>query len=274
MQKIAVLMTCYNRVDTTLECLRRLFEQEIPEGYFLDVWLVDDASPDKTGERVKMAYPQVNVIRGSGNLFWAGGMREAWTRAAKENIYDYYFWLNDDVRLSTGALTKILRASNALENSAIVCGALIDPKTGTIFYGARGVSFPEEDMPVLVEKGMHGNVVLIPYKVFDKIGGMATGLVHQHGDFEYGFRARKNGIAVYAVPPIGTCDANYGFDKKKMLNMSLKQRFKALFSPKQIGLSDYCRYKFLTVGLFGCIASYLKGIILALFPNVMIKRDK
>ena len=65
--KIAVLMTCFNRVNTTLACLERLFAQMLPEGYSFDVWLVDDASPDKTGAKVKSAYPQANVVQSPGN---------------------------------------------------------------------------------------------------------------------------------------------------------------------------------------------------------------
>ena len=53
--KFAVLMTCYDRVQTTLKCLT-LFKRacaKIEDAQF-DVWLVDDASPDCTGEKVKL----------------------------------------------------------------------------------------------------------------------------------------------------------------------------------------------------------------------------
>ena len=71
---IAVLMTCYNRVETTLRCLHSLFNQTIKQSdnqtISLDVWLVDDASPDQTGAKVKAAFPEVHVIEGAGGLFW------------------------------------------------------------------------------------------------------------------------------------------------------------------------------------------------------------
>ena len=83
---IAVLMTCYNRVETTLRCLHSLFNQTIKQtgnqAISLDVWLVDDASPDQTGAKVKAAFPEVHVIEGAGGLFWCKGMRLAWDTAA------------------------------------------------------------------------------------------------------------------------------------------------------------------------------------------------
>ena len=50
--KIIGLTTCYNRKDTTLNCLKSLFNQTISEKYNLDVCLVDDGSSDGTGRRL------------------------------------------------------------------------------------------------------------------------------------------------------------------------------------------------------------------------------
>ena len=273
MKRIAVLMTCYNRVDTTLKCLQRLFNQEIPEGYSFDVWLVDDASPDKTGERVKAAYPQVNVIQGTGNLFWCKGMRLAWDKAAEAHEYDFYLWLNDDVVLNDFALKRLLIDSEELGENVIICGALYSPEVGGIFYGAPELRNCESlNEPKLINAGMHGNVVLIPQVIYKTIGGMAKGLVHQHGDFEYGYRARKFGFKVFVAGAIvGNCHANFGFDKRKLLNASLKKRIEMLFSPKGLGLKDYCRYKYLTVGCLGSVASFLKNLLLAVFPKAFIR---
>ncbi|MBP8793116.1 MAG: hypothetical protein KBE41_04435 [Lutibacter sp.] len=41
MKYIAVLLTCHNRKEKTLQCLEALYLNEIPAGYFLDVFLAD-----------------------------------------------------------------------------------------------------------------------------------------------------------------------------------------------------------------------------------------
>ena len=100
--RIAVLMACHNRVETTLCCLERLFTNIVAD---LDVWLVDDGSSDGTGARVKERFPSVNVIRGTGSLYWARGMRLAWERAVESHEhYDYFLWLNDDVVLRSDGI--------------------------------------------------------------------------------------------------------------------------------------------------------------------------
>ena len=75
MVTIAVLITCHNRKDTTLSCLGRLFSIRKD----IDVYCVDDNSTDGTADAIRENFPQVNLIRGDGNLFWCRGMRKAST---------------------------------------------------------------------------------------------------------------------------------------------------------------------------------------------------
>src|SRR5687767_12507951 len=95
-QTIAVLMTCFNRRETTLRCLRSLAEQELPEGCNLRVYLTDDGSSDGTGDAVRSEFPEATVLNGDGNQYWVGGTLMAWDAARPA---DFYLWLNDDVRL-------------------------------------------------------------------------------------------------------------------------------------------------------------------------------
>ena len=77
--KIAILMTCHNRRETTLRCLRGLPSD-------VEVYLVDDGSTDGTDEAVKATFPKVNVIRGTGNLYWAKGMELAWKTCLQHEV--------------------------------------------------------------------------------------------------------------------------------------------------------------------------------------------
>ena len=97
--KVAVLLTCHNRVEKTLKCLSKLFGQQVDESVKVTVYLVDDGSTDGTGIAVKDRYPDINVIYGDGSLFWNGGMHQAFAEALKVG-FDYYLWLNDDTNLS------------------------------------------------------------------------------------------------------------------------------------------------------------------------------
>ena len=71
---VAVLVACYNRVQVTLPNLGRLIEGLDRWKADYQIFLLDDASPDMTGAKVREAYPQITVVEGTGSLFWNRGM--------------------------------------------------------------------------------------------------------------------------------------------------------------------------------------------------------
>ena len=90
MEEFAILLTCYNRKDQTLECLKSLKKNTL----FFKIFLVDDGSTDGTAKAVSACYPDVNIITGNGQLYWNRGMHLAWETASK-NDFDFYIWIND-----------------------------------------------------------------------------------------------------------------------------------------------------------------------------------
>src|SRR5262245_41763769 len=101
--RVAVLVTCHNRKPKTLGSLAALYGQQLEEGVQLDVFLVDDGSSDGTSEAVAVRFPAVHITRGSGDLYWVGGMRAAYEAASRAD-YDYHLWLNDDTILYPTAI--------------------------------------------------------------------------------------------------------------------------------------------------------------------------
>ena len=92
MHRIAVLITCFNRREKTLQCLRLISSQKTRPNIETNVFIVDGGSSDGTPEAIQKAFPKVKVKVEEG-LYWAGGMREAWKMAADEGDYDYYLLL-------------------------------------------------------------------------------------------------------------------------------------------------------------------------------------
>lgn len=122
---LAILMTCYNRRQKTLDCLEALRKQELLPNLVVQVYLVDDGSTDGTGEAVKAAYPGIKVLQGNGNLFWNGGMRLAFSEAMKSD-YDYYLWLNDDTLLYPRAIQSLLATSCHLAEVGHTLAIVVD----------------------------------------------------------------------------------------------------------------------------------------------------
>jgi GT2 family glycosyltransferase len=219
--RLAVLMTCHNRVDRTIACLRALSEQQSTSVQALDVVLVDAGSTDGTRETVRQHFPRVEVIERGPDLFWNGGMRVALAHAY-ESDPDLYLWLNDDVALDEDGLATLIDCHRELEATrpapAIVVGSTRDPDTGAHTYGgvvrrhrARPMRYELVDpatVPRQVET-MNGNCVLVPRAVVARIGSLAGAYTHGMGDYDYGHRADRAGCEIWIAPgTIGTCARN------------------------------------------------------------------
>ncbi len=233
MYNIAVLLTCFNRVNKTLACLENLYAT-IPANVKLEIFLVDDGSTDGTGEIVSKKYPKVNVIQGTGSLYWNRGMHLAWETAAKSSDFDYFVLLNDDTFLYPNALEEILDCAISEDNNVVVCAAFCSEKTGEFTYGGED----KKDNPVIPNgeiqtcQNINGNCLLVPKKVFNSVGNLDPIFPHAIGDYDYGQRAMKKGFTLITTKRyLGTCESNEFLPKWCYSSVPLKERVKSLYSP-------------------------------------------
>lgn len=251
MNHVAVLMTTYNRRDTTLRCLRSLFDGANRAPF--TVYLVDDHSSDGTAEAIRETFPSVEIHQGTGSLFWGGGMRAA--RQIAHGNSNYYLWLNDDVVLRKGALDHLLQTSQDLESLCdrppIVVGAFSDPVAGGTSYSGvrrtsrwRPLSFARVDPaadPVRCAT-FNGNMVLIPRTVDDDLGGMRA-FTQQMGDFDYGLRATARGHGTWvAAGYVGTCARNESRGTWSDRSLSLKSRWALTRSMKGLPPREWATF--------------------------------
>lgn len=219
--KVIAVLTCFNRKHLTLDCLAALAVSARRAEIDLEVILVDDASTDGTAAAVTAQFPWVEIVEGSGDLFWSRGMHIGFARALQRPA-DHYLWINDDTRLMPGALLSLLRQSLELTRSegrpVIVVGATAERAGGKISYGGRvarsrlrpfnyQLVWSDKD-PVPCE-AMEGNCVLIPYEVAHRVGNLDPVFEHAMGDTDYGLRAMKEGFRLFvASGVVGHCSTN------------------------------------------------------------------
>ena len=249
--KVTAILACHNRRASTLECLDSYFAQVVDDALELDAVLVDDGSTDGTGEAVRDRFPQTHVVAGSGDLFWAGGMEVA-ERVAVAEDPDYLLWLNDDVILDPGALTKLIQTESLGPGACIAVGALRDPATGELTYSGlrrRGLHplrmdrVAPADEPVEIDT-FNGNVVLVSHSARRKIGPIDGAMGHAAADFDYGFRAKHAGVQPFLAPgTVGTCARNKGERPWVDQSLPLRQRLRLLLGPK--GLPPRARARYL-----------------------------
>lgn len=233
--KIAILITCYNRKEITLNCLSRLLEQEqLNELFEMEVFLVDDASTDGTSEAVRLAFPNVQIIEGNGTLYWNRGMFTAWKAAISKFDFDYYVWLNDDTILFPYAIKELIACVKDYQKPTIVCGAVSAFGTNTFTYGGatrQGIPVvPNGEIQDIVI--VNGNCVLVNRSAVKKIGILDPVFPHAIGDHDYGLRLlKRGGFVVTTRVFIGHCERNAELPKWCYKEIPLKKRWSILYSP-------------------------------------------
>lgn len=221
--KLAVLMTCHNRKEMTLSCLSKLLSQ-------LDksdkVFLTDDGSTDGTGEAIsRLRHGGIEVIHGDGTLYWARGMELAWRTAQNECEWDGYLWLNDDAVLEVDALHRLKSFD---DGESIVIGNLCNA-AGNVIYGIR-------------EEGLFtGNCVLVPRKVYERIGMICGKYAHAWADSDYAQRAKRLGVRIVCCGVVGQTEGHS--NRPNLKGRTLWERLRLLRDPKGWNVHDLWLYR-------------------------------
>lgn len=267
---IAVLLTCHNRKETTKTCLTRLFKIKSD----IDVFCVDDNSIDGTSQMIESEFPQVILIKGNGNLFWCRGMRLAWEIARKQNDYEFYFWLNDDLELYDNAFNELLECSRLEKDQSIITGLVEEKKSHTVIYGGSDNS--KKLIPANGQLNevifLNGNFVIIPRFVFNKIGFFDKRFHHDLGDVDYGLTAREKNLYVRTSRCyIGCTDVNLRSKhlRIRMDNVGIIKRFKRLYSP--LGSNPFITFYFKQKhqGYIHAIVYFLYIHFINLLPDIV-----
>lgn len=116
---VSVCIPTYRGADTIRATLESVLQQDYPS---LEVWVIDDQSPDNTAEIVKaLDDPRVHYVRNERNL----GAQGNWDRCLELASGKYYKLLPHDDLLEPGSLREqvaILEADTT-EEIALVFGA-------------------------------------------------------------------------------------------------------------------------------------------------------
>jgi len=218
----------------------------------MDVYLLDDNSPDGTASYVEANFPSVHLERGSGSLFWAGGMRTLWKRVLAKDDYDFFLLLNDDVVLQPGAIRRLLvvRKLSAYPQN-IIMGTVQDSSGNYITYGGQKIInkitgnavFLQPDTSKLMpcEIG-NANIMLVDKATVNKIGILSELYTHGIADYDYTLTGVKSGVKSWVAPGYyGFCDNDHVMTWLPH-GTPLKKRIEYLYSPKGLGYKQYLHY--------------------------------
>lgn len=207
-KRVAVFITSFNRRDITLRFLEGFLKEASSSFHVFSIYLMDDSSPDGTGEAVSRKYRDVNVIYGDGNLYWVGGVRLILQTIGEDlKNYDAILLINDDIVLIPGSLDSLIQYG--FSENAIIGGTVVSQDGEIESSGSLLGKICRPRPRLLIANGhlqncelMPGHVMLIPMNIYEDLNGFDKKLPYRFLDLEFTHRASRSGKTVLLAPHV------------------------------------------------------------------------
>lgn len=189
------------------DCIASVLAQE---GVSMETIVVDDCSPDDTGEAIAKRFGgdgRVRYLRNEVNSFQAVS-RNVGARAANGR---YLFFLDDDNILEQGALAEMLECFKRHPDAGIVAPLAVHqrPSSRNLIWTLgsdfnRWTSQPKDVYPNLPVDALppepmdwpttySPNAFMVPREVFDAVGGFDESLVQTFEESDFGWKIVEAG---------------------------------------------------------------------------------
>jgi len=201
--KLYVILPVHNRKDTTAKFVQCLLEQTYKNYHLI---LVDDGSTDGTADLVRERVDALTILRGDGNLWWAGALTEAYRHLSKIEAAnkDIVLIANDDTTFDDDYFESVVCDGDLKPGALIVSpGHRISSEDRTYYrpqteLGFR-VDWPSlrvypvglgEEIDATTTRGLY-----MLYPTYRSLGPLHPRLLpHYLSDLEYTIRAKRRGL--------------------------------------------------------------------------------
>lgn len=119
---VAVVLLNFNGADDTLACLESLAVLQSTPGA---IYVVDNASGDDSAERIRQAFPSVNVWVNPSNLGFGAGLNPILLTLLGDS-FQWIWLLNNDTRAEPGTLESLLVHARQHSVAGAVGARLVD----------------------------------------------------------------------------------------------------------------------------------------------------
>ena len=149
MKKVGIVICNYNKKDKVLQCIQSVLEQKFKD---FDLYVVDNASMDRSAEAIKNAYrdkvviiqkdenqrddsdrisrmqndaDRIFLIQNDENLGGSGGFDRGLSEAAKKN-YTYLMCIDNDAMLDENAVGELVKFLDSHEDTGIAASVILN----------------------------------------------------------------------------------------------------------------------------------------------------
>ena len=205
--EVSVVIPVYGNCHLTLHCLKSL--TAITDERPFEVIVVDDASPDESGE-VLSAIPGVRYLRNESNL----GFLHSCNRGAAEARGHYLLLLNNDTLVQDGAIDALATTFDLHTDAGLVGAKLyfndgsLQEAGGIVFSDGSALNYGRDDDPRKPEYNYvrdtdycSGAAIMLPLPLWHELGGFDEYYVRAYyEDTDLAFRVREAGYRVLYQP--------------------------------------------------------------------------
>ncbi len=208
MFSIAIVIPVHNRKDVTLHCLKQLRNISTND-FIFKVIVIDDGSSDGTGDAIVQNYPEVILLNGDGNLWWAGGVNMGF-RYAIDNNFDFVYTMNDDIVFSDDTLSNLYRSVK--HHHAVFTSVAVNPESGKITgsgYKIKGYLrkmrsllngrlYDSSESGSLSVDALSSMSTLIPIDIIVDVGFYDESMFpHNYSDIDYSIRIKRKSYELF-----------------------------------------------------------------------------
>ncbi|MDP3970731.1 MAG: glycosyltransferase family 2 protein [bacterium] len=236
---IYVLTAIYNRRDTTLKFIEKIYSQTMQD---FEIVVVDDASTDGSVEAIKKHFPKVKILSTKGDVFWTRTMAMGVEYIKKEaQPEDFILFANNDHFPEKDAL-EICYQTSLKYNRAVVAAA-IKNSTGKIISGGHVAKWKTRTYPLIPiqENGVYdgqidvmtGRFTLLPIEVFSKVAFDYKRFPHYLSDYDFFLQVKRAGFKMVVSYDAVSHDTGIKSGiESRIKNPTLKQAFDDAFHIK------------------------------------------
>lgn len=201
--KVSIIFPNYNGGQEPIDCLKSIAKLNYPQKK-IETIVIDNGSTDGSDIKIKKLFPKVKFIKNQENV----GFAKAVNRGILASTATYIFIGNDDLVFIKDSLKNLIDYAAKISTTGVLggkifyknnprklasCGYYFNKWTGRIQTKKKPNSIGYPDW-------VQGCAMLIPRKVFQKIGLLDERFTHLFEDFDFCQRAKKSGYRVIYLP--------------------------------------------------------------------------
>ncbi|MCH7407961.1 glycosyltransferase family 2 protein [Belliella sp. DSM 111904] len=204
---VAIILVNWNTYDFSKSCLNQLKSISYPNH---KIFLVDNGSTDRSGQKLREEFPEVTFHQNQTNLGFTGG-NNVGIKMAQQELFDYILLLNNDTYFDSLFLDPLVNYLDRNQGVGAVQPLIFEKEDSSKIWHAGGVIHKFKGKVESITQALSsekpyetdwltGCAFMVRRKLVDEIGPLKTTYFAYFEDVDWSLRIRENGAMLYIIP--------------------------------------------------------------------------